>query len=270
MKKLLFIGFVLLAYSGYAGNKLYKNDSVIITTARITYPAGVVPFVIDTTGKPGYADFSSIENWSLYGGGTNLNTKEIKDEIDTLVTEKTFASCTDAEKDVASEWFVVNKSDRDTRHTDDQQEENAERLVRNIFPGLSEKDIIFCINSIKNADKTIINNTINAQSLPFLLAFIGDTTGFVLSNDSAIVTSTSNVILDTEGGVANDTLTVLVGAIGQIVYISTRNPDRDIAILDEGKFILPVNRILNHPADIIVLKAVSATEWKEISFSNNN
>ena len=98
---------------------------------------------------------------------------------------------------------------------------------------------------------------------------IGDTTGFVLSNDSVSVTSKSNVILDTEAGAANDTLAVLTGIIGQIVYISTRNSGRDIAIMDADKFSLSVNRILNNSSDVLVLKATSATEWKEISFSNN-
>ena len=98
---------------------------------------------------------------------------------------------------------------------------------------------------------------------------MGDTTGFVLSNDSAIINSSNNVILDTESGVTNDTLAVLVGMVGQVVYISTRNSSRDIAIMDGGKFSLAVNRILNNTADILVLKATSATEWKEISFSNN-
>ena len=98
---------------------------------------------------------------------------------------------------------------------------------------------------------------------------MGDTTGFVLSNDSAIVISNSNVILDTEGGVAADTLQVLTGVIGQIVYISTRNSSRDIAIMDADKFSLGANRILNNTSDVIVLKATSTTEWKEVSFSNN-
>ena len=98
---------------------------------------------------------------------------------------------------------------------------------------------------------------------------MGDTTGFVLSNDSAIINSSSNVILDTEGGAANDTLAVLMGMVGQIVYISTRNSSRDIAIMDGGKFSLAVNRILNNAADVLVLKATGTSEWKEISFSNN-
>lgn len=98
---------------------------------------------------------------------------------------------------------------------------------------------------------------------------IGDTIGFVLSGDSATINTKTNVILDTEGGASADTLAVLVGSVGQIVYISTRNSARDIAIMDADKFSLGANRILNNSADVLVLKATSTTEWKEISFSNN-
>lgn len=99
---------------------------------------------------------------------------------------------------------------------------------------------------------------------------IGDTTGFVLSGDSITVTTESNVIIDTEAGATNDTLAVMTGFINQIVHISTRNADRDVAIMDSGKFQLGANRILNHPGDVIVLKATSATEWKEVSWSSND
>ena len=66
MKKLLLIIFALVAYSGHAQTVLYKSDSVLITTTRMTY-GNVIPFVIDTTGKTGYTDFTSLENISQYG-----------------------------------------------------------------------------------------------------------------------------------------------------------------------------------------------------------
>lgn len=177
MKKLLLIASVLFACSGYARNKLYKNDSVVITNGKMTYPTSVTPFVTDTTGKPNYTDFSSIENWSAYGGESQLNTRQIRAEIDTLVAEKTFAVCTNAEKNVASEWFVVDESDRDTRHTAAQQETNAERMIRSIQLGFSERDIIACRDAIKDADKTIIDNVISAQSMPSLRMQTGSYTG---------------------------------------------------------------------------------------------
>lgn len=99
---------------------------------------------------------------------------------------------------------------------------------------------------------------------------IGDTTGFVLSNDSVIVTFESNVILDTEGAVALDTVITLTGVIGQIVYISTRNSERDIRFLDGGNFSLGAERTLDNINDVLGLKATSATTWKEISFANND
>ena len=68
MKKLLFIILVLVAYSGHAQPTiLYKSDSVLITTTRMTY-GNVIPFVVDTTDKTGYTDFTSLENIANYGG----------------------------------------------------------------------------------------------------------------------------------------------------------------------------------------------------------
>ncbi len=73
-------------------------------------------------------DVSSIENWDSWGAtickdsdGCNLSLVEIRDIIDILVTAKTFASCTAGEKIVASKWFVVSKTDRDTVHSDAEQ-----------------------------------------------------------------------------------------------------------------------------------------------------
>ncbi len=178
-KSLLLLTFILLTYSGYAQNKLYKNDSVVITATKITYPGGITPFVIDTTGKPDYTDFSSIGNWSLYGGGTSLTTKQVKDEIDTLVTAKTFAACTDAEKDVASEWFVVDKSDRDTRHNAAQQEKNAEELCRNLLPKAPEGEIIKYRDAIKNESADNITNAISnlGKSLIWLSSPVNKVSG---------------------------------------------------------------------------------------------
>jgi len=161
MNKLLMMMFILLAYSGYAQNKLYKHNSVVITAIKITYPGDIVPFVIDTTGKSDYTDFTSIENWNTYGGETQLTVKQRRNEIDTLVTAKTFTACTDGEKDVASKWFVVDKSDRDTRHDSIQQEKNAEYLSRNLLPESGEKEIINFRDAIKNESADNINTIIS-------------------------------------------------------------------------------------------------------------
>ncbi len=103
---------------------------------------------------------------------------------------------------------------------------------------------------------------------------IGDTTGFVLAGGDAVGTATvsgeSNVILDTGGGAALDTVTTLTGVIGQVVYISTRNSGRDVTFLDAGSFSLGGARVLTNVSDVLVLKATTATAWKEISFANND
>ena len=128
-----------------------------------TYPPATNPvFKAEATVSTGYTDISTIENWAIYGGETQLITKEIKDEIEALVVAKTFASCTDEEKDIASIWFVVDKSDRDTRHTATQQEANAEILTRNVLTQVSEEKIILFRDTIKDDNaaniKTAISN----------------------------------------------------------------------------------------------------------------
>lgn len=126
------------------------------------YPPATDPvFKAEASVSGEYIDISTIENWSLYGGAIPLDTEGIKDEIDTLVVAKTFASCTDGEKDIASEWFVVDKSDRDTRHTAAQQESNAEILIRNIHIQAPEKKIISLRDSIKNESAADIKISIS-------------------------------------------------------------------------------------------------------------
>ncbi len=98
---------------------------------------------------------------------------------------------------------------------------------------------------------------------------IGDTTGFVLASAAATITSESNVILDTEGAAALDTVTTLTGVIGQIIYISSRVDARDVRFLDAGNFLLGGERTLNTASDVLVLKATSATTWKEVSYVDN-
>lgn len=144
--------------------KLTKHDLVTIGTEVLTYDpsdlGGNPPFKAEESVSTGYTDISTIENWPMFGEETLLTVEGQRNEISALVVAKTFSSCTDPEKDVASEWFVVDKADRDTRHNALQQEANAERLVRRLFSGLPENNIITCRDSIKNADVVDINNEI--------------------------------------------------------------------------------------------------------------
>jgi len=260
MKKLLLIIFVLLTYSGYSQNKLYKSNSVVITATKITYPGGITPFLIDTTGKPDYTDFSSIENWSLYGGETSLTAKQVKDEIDSLVVAKTFAACTDSEKDVASEWFVVDKADRDTRHTASQQEINAERLVRDLFFGFSERDIIACRNNIKDADKTTIDNVINSQLSPSVQLKTGIYTGdgttsigvtgigfspkYLIIWEQSTVDATSIAIWETTDVIIDD---LTDGAAIDLGGATPVVRDNHIISLDVDGFTVDDNALDEHP-----------------------
>ena len=210
-----------------------------IGTGRLSYDPSLYTtnpvFKAEASVSSGYTDISTIENWNIYGGETTLTTKQLRDEIDTLVVAKTFASCTDAEKDVASEWFVVDKSDRDTRHDASQQEVNAERLVRNLFPGFTERDIIACRDNIKDADKTIIDNIITAQSSPSLRMKTGSYTGdgttsqpitgigfkpqYVRIYEKEIVTNTAISMFETTAEIMDD------NADGGAIVSATADPE---------------------------------------------
>ncbi len=99
---------------------------------------------------------------------------------------------------------------------------------------------------------------------------VSDTTGYVLTAvGAATITGKSNVILDTFGTATLDTVTTLTGAVGQIIYISTRVGSRDIRFLDSGNFRLAAERLLDTIYDVLVLKAMTTTQWKEVSFSDN-
>lgn len=87
---------------------------------------------------------------------------------------------------------------------------------------------------------------------------------------AATIANESNVILDTEAAAALDTVTTLTGVIGQLVYISTRVAARDVRFLDSGNFNLSAEITLDDPADVLTLKATSATSWKQVNFSDNN
>jgi len=132
-----------------------------------------------------------------------------------------------------------------------------------------------------NTAAQIIDLTIDGQVQGDMIYYDGtnwtrmlsDTTEFVLSSAAATITTLGtlgNVILDTEGAAALDTVTTLTGFVGQIIFVSSKNAARDVRFLDAGNFSLSAEQTLSDPADVLMLKATSATTWKEISFSDNN
>jgi len=101
---------------------------------------------------------------------------------------------------------------------------------------------------------------------------IGDTVGYVLAGAANVGTATltnNNVILDTGSAAALDTATTLTGVIGQVIYISTRNSGRDVTFLDDANFLLGGTRALNNINDVLTLKAITTTVWKEVNFADN-
>ena len=87
------------------------------------------------TAPAGYIDKSdSIEDWNT-SGSTQVGCDALPDMlalreiIKTLVAAKTFSSCTAEEKVIASQWFVVDKVDRDTVRTDEEQAEDQKDIL---------------------------------------------------------------------------------------------------------------------------------------------
>lgn len=86
------------------------------------------PYLADTSNPDAgqWLDVTSIEAWDLYGHFTTLTAAQVRDELKALYVS--WAASTAAEKDVFSRWFIADKADRDTIHTDDEQTAFAEIL----------------------------------------------------------------------------------------------------------------------------------------------
>ncbi len=131
----------------------------------------------------------------------------------------------------------------------------------------SPKDVLFLLAYSANQWKQVGYFAGNTRQNRFS---VEDTVGMVLhAAGTDTVAGIGNLILDTFGGAALDTVTTLTGTAGQIIYISTRAGSRDIRFLDSGNFSLAAERLLDTMYDVLVLKATTTTTWKEVSFSNN-
>jgi hypothetical protein len=131
----------------------------------------------------------------------------------------------------------------------------------------SPKDVLFLLAYSANQWKQVGYFSGNTRQNRFS---VDDTVGVVLAaTGTATVEGIGNLILDTFGAAALDTVTTLTGTAGQVIYISTRAGNRDIRFLDSGNFSLAAERLLNTVYDVLVLKATTATTWKEVSFSDN-
>ncbi|MCI0550819.1 MAG: hypothetical protein L0287_07685 [Anaerolineae bacterium] len=131
----------------------------------------------------------------------------------------------------------------------------------------SPKDVLFLLAYSANQWKQVGYFAGNTSQNRFS---VDDTVGVVLAAaGTATVEGIGNLILDSFGAATLDTVTTLTGAVGQVIYISTRDGGRDIRFLDSGNFRLAAERLLNTVHDVLVLKATTTTTWKEVSFSDN-
>jgi len=109
-------------------SKLYIEDGEIQPCVVILDDAATAPV--------GFSEKTSIEDWSNYGplGRMKkdvevLSILSLRGIIKALVATKGFATCTPGEKIVASQWFVVDKVDRDTVRTAIEQDIDGEELL---------------------------------------------------------------------------------------------------------------------------------------------
>lgn len=134
------------------------DDSVSYSDAQMN---GFDPYVA-ALSNPSPADFddiTSIENWDSYGEKTALSTKQVRDELSALFVS--WASSSANEKEIFSRWFIADKSDRDSIHSAQQQEENSKRLVNFLFFS-SSNDLISQESSfIASADKNDIDSRVS-------------------------------------------------------------------------------------------------------------
>ncbi len=109
--------------------KLYIEDNEV-------RPAILV--LEDSEPNPsGFTESSSIIDWDFYAP-RNVGVIALPDflslrtKIGELVVAKGFSNCDNEEKIIASKWFVVDKSDRDTVRTEEEQKSDAKNLIFNI------------------------------------------------------------------------------------------------------------------------------------------
>ena len=101
-----------------------------------TTPASIVQVDSDPT-PVGYTETNTISDWDYYGrqrvGIIILpNMLSLRTIIKNLVITKGFSNCTLEEKIIGSQWFVVDKVDRDTVRTEEEQSFDAQDILLRI------------------------------------------------------------------------------------------------------------------------------------------
>ncbi len=183
----------------------------------------------DTIDDVNYEDISSIVNWNTYGLNLNCLSDDIRSEIKTLMTTAGgFSSLTSEEKSIASSWFVVDKSSRDTIHTTTQQENFAKELSKKLDNDRYIKESNIKYISIKDSDGFNLNNGVfilpNTSS-EFNYKIIGSSISSdrvlnipLLTSDDVLVTASfSQVLTNKTLNSTNNTITSTSQAVGDIL-----------------------------------------------------
>lgn len=102
-----------------------KRNDVIINGREISYDydkESTGPhFQASDTVPSGYSDFSSIENWHLYGYETGKDYKVIRSEIKSLYQSIQWVNLSTTEKTICANYFIPPKIERDEVYTTEQQ-----------------------------------------------------------------------------------------------------------------------------------------------------
>jgi len=118
----------------YLHGYIYNGDTIgtDIIIWSVENLSGNPAFVanISASNISGYEDISSLETWDTYYTETDFLVSEVRQEIEDLVTAAGgFSNLSTGDKEIASRWFVVEKSDRDTVYSDEEQNQHALELA---------------------------------------------------------------------------------------------------------------------------------------------
>lgn len=86
---------------------------------------GVLILENGETVPAGFTEETTIANFDLYWTRGGIDFKKARAEIAVLVATTGFSNLSTDEKEIASKWFTVSKTDRDTVHSQAEQEANG-------------------------------------------------------------------------------------------------------------------------------------------------
>jgi len=96
------------------------NELSIYDTSLLN---GNAPFISSTYSTvTDYSDISTIENWNDYGERIGMRHFDVRGEVEALYLGTTWSALTTREKEIVSEFFIVDKDKRDEVLTQDEQD----------------------------------------------------------------------------------------------------------------------------------------------------